>query len=254
MNILTLIILIIIIFMILYIYYKFNDKEIKIGFGNRKEQFLSLKNYDDINTNIITPWAIDNTLKDHIINILNEIIDKINNEINMNYKVLSIENIQISNKINDNEYEYIIDLFIHETKLFYTRKLIIIIILNNCAKTVTVNYINISNGFKYPMNGLIGNIPELVLEDNLLLSKNHYIIGLNKSKLDFTPLKNNELITNKPLQNDFQKWIFPFGFQNNNDCYPSFNPTIIKNNNHNNLSWLFHLSDNYSGTSRHIAH
>ena len=68
--------------------------------------------------------------------------------------------------------------------------------------------------------------PELILTDDNLLKNEYHIMGLNKSNIDFSILKDDECKSRKiPTPSEFNKWILPMGIdqagQNPQALFPS---------------------------------
>jgi hypothetical protein len=94
-----------------------------------------------------------------------------------------------------------------------TRRMIIKFVVNFASKKVDVEYINLSNAFKLPEKQFMDyTAPELILQDDNLLKNEYHIMGLNKSKIDFSILRDDQGRPKKvPTPPEFNKWILPMG-------------------------------------------
>ena len=115
--------------------------------------------------------------------------------------------------INNVSTRFTADIFSHEMRNLETRRFIIIFVVNFSTKKVDVEYINLGNAFKLPDKQFMDyTAPELILQDDNLLKNEYHIMGLNKSKIEFTKLRDDEgKIKQIPTPTEFQKWILPMG-------------------------------------------
>ena len=125
------------------------------------------------------------------------------------------------------ETRFTADIFVHEMKNLITRRMLLVFCVNFATKQVQVEYVNLSNAFKMPDKSFMDYpAPALILQDDNLLSNEYYIMGRNNSALDFSILKDNEVLPKDvPTPTEFQKWILPMGiaaaYQNPQAIFPS---------------------------------
>lgn len=213
------VLLIIILFVIKF----YDNKSINEGFTNsintdNFKGFSGLTNHSD------APWTIDKPTKLIITDIIRKIINMINDKTGMSYYFTAYD--QLSQEVVDNnQTRFTADFFVHELRNLFTRRILIIFVVNFLTKEVNVEYVNLSNAFKNPSKDFMDySSPELILQDDNLLKNEYHIMGLNKSKIDFSILKNT-LPKEVPTPTEFQKWILPMGiasaYQNPQAIFPS---------------------------------
>ena len=191
--------------------------------SNGKEGFSG---FAGINSNSDTPWTIEKSTKLVVTDILRKIINEINKKTGMSYIFTAYD--QLGQKVLcPKRTLFTADIFLHEMRNLETRRMIIKFVVNFATKQVDVEYINLSNAFKLPEKQFMNyTAPELILQDDNLLKNEYHIMGLNKSKIDFSILRDDE---GKPRQiptpSEFNKWILPMGIdsaaQNPQALFPS---------------------------------
>ena len=191
--------------------------------SNGKEGF---NGFAGINSNSDTPWTIEKSTKLVVTDILRKIINEINKKTGMSYIFTAYD--QLGQKVLcPKRTLFTADIFLHEMRNLETRRMIIKFVVNFATKQVDVEYINLSNAFKLPEKQFMNyTAPELILQDDNLLKNEYHIMGLNKSKIDFSILRDDE---GKPRQiptpSEFNKWILPMGIdsaaQNPQSLFPS---------------------------------
>ena len=209
-----------ILMIVILIIIKINDM------SNSKEGFSGNFGYAGINSNSDTPWTIEKSTKLVITDILRKIINEINKKTGMSYVFTAFD--QLSQKqLCPKRTLFTADLFLHEMRNLETRRMIIKFIVNFATKQVDVDYINLSNAFKLPEKQFMDyTAPELILQDDNLLSNKYHIMGLNSSKIEFSILRDDEGKPRKiPTPSEFNKWILPMGIdqasQNPQALFPS---------------------------------
>ena len=251
---------------------------------NSKEGFTG-KTYDGINSNSDTPWTIKKTTKLVITDIIRKIINTINEKTGMSYVFTSYDQLG-QEVICPMKTRFTADFFVHEMRNLFTRRMIIMFVVNFATRQVDVEHINLSNAFKMPEKQFMDyTAPELILQDDNLLRNEFHIMGLNKSKIDFSILKDDEGKTkniNIP-DGEFQRWILPLGIdaasinpqnmfphkkqsrcwdtqgvnygkETSVSLYPNFNPTTnLQKNWNTEYKGMFDLVDNTSGIGRGVA-
>lgn len=205
-----------IIFLALLIIGKYNEKHVVVeGFG-----FANLTNCSN------TPWTIDKPTKLIITDIIRNIINNINEQIGMSYYFTAFDQLK-HDIISREETRFTADIFVHEVKYLFTRRMILVFTVNFATKNVHLEYINQSNAFKVPNKVFMDYpAPELILQDDNLLSNKYHIMGRNNSKLDFSILKDYEILKKDvPTPTEFQNWILPIGisaaYHNPQAMFPS---------------------------------
>ena len=192
---------------------------------NRKEGFTN-NTYDGINSNSDTPWTIEKTTKLVITDILKKIINEINKKTGMSYVFTAYDQLG-QEVICPVRTRFTADFFVHEMRNLETRRIIIKFVVNFASKKVDVEYINLSNAFKLPEKQFMDYpAPELILQDDNLLRNEYHIMGLNKSNIEFSILRDDEGRPKKvPTPTEFNKWILPLGIdaaaQNPQSLFPS---------------------------------
>jgi len=193
--------------------------------SNRKEGFTN-NTYDGINSNSDTPWTIEKTTKLIITDILKKIINEINKKTGMSYVFTAYDQLG-QEVICPVRTRFTADFFVHEMRNLETRRIIIKFVVNFASKKVDVEYINLSNAFKLPEKQFMDYpAPELILQDDNLLRNEYHIMGLNKSNIEFSILRDDEGRPKKvPTPTEFNKWILPLGIdaaaQNPQSLFPS---------------------------------
>jgi len=209
-----------IIMVIILIMIKINEKT------SRKEGFNSAYGFGGINSNSDTPWTIEKSTKLVVTDILRKIINQINKKTGMSYIFTAFD--QLSQKVLcPKKTLFTADLFLQEMRNLETRRMIIKFVVNFATKQVDVEYINLSNAFKLPEKQFMDyTAPELILQDDNLLNNKYHIMGLNKSKIDFSILRDDDGKAKQiPTPTEFNKWILPMGIdfaaQNPQALFPS---------------------------------
>lgn len=193
--------------------------------SNRKEGFTN-NTYDGINSNSDTPWTIEKTTKLVITDILKKIINEINKKTGMSYVFTAYDQLG-QEVICPVRTRFTADFFVHEMRNLETRRIIIKFVVNFASKKVDIEYINLSNAFKLPEKQFMDYpAPELILQDDNLLRNEYHIMGLNKSNIEFSILRDDEGRPKKvPTPTEFNKWILPLGIdaaaQNPQSLFPS---------------------------------
>ena len=179
--------------------------------SNRKEGFTS-NMFTGINSNSDTPWTIEKSTKLIITDILKKIINEINKKTGMSYVFTAYDQLG-QEVICPVRTRFTADFFVHEMRNLETRRIIIKFIVNFSSKQVDVEYINLSNAFKLPEKQFMDYpAPELILQDDNLLRNEYHIMGLNKSNIDFSILRDDEGRPKQvPTPTEFNKWILPLG-------------------------------------------
>jgi len=193
--------------------------------SNHKEGFTN-NTYDGINSNSDTPWTIEKTTKLVITDILKKIINEINKKTGMSYVFTAYDQLG-QEVICPVRTRFTADFFVHEMRNLETRRIIIKFVVNFASKKVDIEYINLSNAFKLPEKQFMDYpAPELILQDDNLLRNEYHIMGLNKSNIEFSILRDDEGRPKKvPTPTEFNKWILPLGIdaaaQNPQSLFPS---------------------------------
>jgi hypothetical protein len=194
-----------------------------------------------------TPWTIDKPTKLIITDIIRKILNNINQQTGMSYYFTAYDQLK-QDIIAFDTTRFTADLFVHEIKNLFTRRMIIVFTVNFSTKQVQVEYINLSNAFKNPDKSFMDYpAPALLLQDDNLLHNEYHIMGISNgmgnsmgngmgngkgkssnsnSTLDFSILKNSEILPKDvPTPTEFQKWILPMGiassYQNPQSIFPS---------------------------------
>ena len=200
---------------------------------NKKEGFT---NFAGINSNSDTPWTIEKSTKLVITDIIRKIINEINNKTKMTYVFTSYD--QLGQEVLcPLRTRFTADFFVHEMRNLETRRMIIKFVVNFSNKQVDIEYINLSNAFKLPEKQFMDyTSPELILQDDNLLTNKYHIMGLNNSKIEFSILRDDEGHPKKvPTPTEFNKWILPLGIdqasQNPQALFPSRRQSTCWNSN-----------------------
>jgi len=203
-----------------------NNKGFNEGFSslqnNGFKTFANLTNHSD------NPWTIDKPTKLIITDIIRKILNNINEQTNMSYHFVDYDQLK-QDIISKNETRFTADIFVHEMKNLFTRRILLVFIVNFATKQVQVEHVNLSNAFKNPEKAFMDYpAPALLLQDDNLLQNEYQIMGRNNSKLDFSILKDNDILKmpkDVPTPPEFQKWILPMGiasaYQNPQAMFPS---------------------------------
>lgn len=187
------------------------------NFGLYKRQINGL--FNGLTDNSDSLWTLQDVEKERIENILRKILDEINSKYNKKLHYLYTDKVTTDKNVtNDpNDIKYIIDFFVHDLSNQTTKRFMIVMIVNDTYKNVNIETLNLSNAIKLPEKQFM-ELPadKLILTDNnigsRLGSSEYHIMGLNKSNLEFSILKNS---TSKkvPSPPEFQHWILPEGIQ-----------------------------------------
>ena len=195
------------------------------------EGFSSVGNYDirtfdNLTNHSDSPWTIDKPTKLIITDIIRKILNIINKQTNMSYYFTAFDQLK-QDVVSPTETRFTADLFVHEMKNLFTRRMLLIFTVNFATKQVQVEHVNLSNAFKNPDKSFMDYpAPALILQDDNLLHNEYHIMGRNKSSLDFSILKDYEILPKDvPTPTEFQKWILPMGiasaYQNPQAMFPS---------------------------------
>jgi len=194
--------------------------------SNNKEGFKNAYGFGGINSNGDTPWTIEKSTKLVITDILRKIVNEINKKTGMSYIFTAYDHLD-QKVLCPKRTLFTADVFLHEMRNLETRRMIIKFVVNFATKKVDVEYINLSNAFKLPEKQFMNyTAPELILQDDNLLKNEYYIMGLNKSKIEFSILRDDQGKPRKiPTPSEFNKWILPMGIdsaaQNPQALFPS---------------------------------
>jgi hypothetical protein len=226
---------------IIFVLYLKNYQQIE-SFGLMKRRMFGFAN---LTSNSNPNFTLKNEDRLQIEEILKLIINNINKRTESKYILGSLDNITI-NKEEEGK-SYTIDFFIHELNNFFTRRIIInLVVLNNHTdnkQNVKINHINISNGFKYPNNDFDTekNADDLILKKSNY--ENNYILtGYSDSVIPYKKLSLKELSAfdqyenpesaKKHLDMDFHKWILPDNISSTKESvFPCRNQTDNWDNN-----------------------
>ena len=182
--------------------------------------------FENLTNNSDTPWTIDKPTKLIITDIIRKILNKINEQTNMSYYFTAFDQLK-QEVVSPIATRFTADLFVYEMKNLFTRRMLLIFTVNFATKQVQVEHVNLSNAFKNPDKSFMDYpAPALILQDDNLLSNEYHIMGRNNSSLDFSILKDSEILAKDvPTPTEFQKWILPMGiasaYQNPQAIFPS---------------------------------
>ena len=70
-------------------------------------------------------YTITKKIKNRVLNLLKFVLEPLNKETEMNFIVTTIETVQIKTSLDGNNSIYLVDLFLHENKNFFEKKLLI---------------------------------------------------------------------------------------------------------------------------------
>ena len=234
------------------------------SFGNS-----DIHTYENLSNNSDTPWTIDKNTKLKVIDIIKHILHNINKQTNMSYYFTTFDQLRqepasadttvnnntmlfhknISKTQNNNTHRFTADFFAHEMKTLVTRRILLVFTVDYITNDVNVEYVNLSNAFKNPSKSFMDyDTPSLILQDDNLLKNTYKIMGQNKSKIDFSMLKDCEILQKDvPTPIEFQKWILPMGvdaaYQNPQKLFPASagasvtSSSNINNNNNNKMKY-----------------
>ena len=241
----------IILLLIIIIYKgKETDDNNKINKSNKNsiEKFQSsfgnsdIHTYENLTNNSDTPWTIDTYTKLKVIDIIKQILHNINNQTNMTYYFSAFDQLRHETE-TPNIHKFTADFFAHEMKTLITRRILLIFKVDFTTNDVNVEYVNLSNAFKNPSKSFMDyDTPSLILQDDNLLKNTYKIMGQHKSKIDFSILKDCEILQKDvPTPIEFQKWILPMGidasYQNPQKLFPaSVGISLSSNSNINNIN------------------
>ena len=196
----------------------------------------TIPNFANLTNNSDNPWTIDKPTKLIITDIIRKIINNINKQTGMSYYFTAFDQLQ-QDVVSPVETRFTADVFVHEIKNLFTRRMLLVFCVNFATKKVQVDYVNLSNAFKMPEKSFMDYpAPALILQDDNLLSNEYHIMGRNNSSLDFSILKDNDIIPKDvPTPTEFQKWILPMGiasaYQNPQAIFPSRSQSTCWDNN-----------------------
>jgi hypothetical protein len=238
-SVIILALCIFIVFIIIIIFYKKN-KKVSEGFSTIENS--GLRTFANLTNNSDNPWTIDKPTKLIITDIIRKIINNINTQTNMSYYFVDYDQLK-QDVISPMETRFTADIFVHEMKNLFSRRILLIFAVNFATKEVQVQHVNLSNAFKNPEKAFMDYpAPALLLQDDNLLHNEYQIMGRNNSKLDFSILKDsisNQLSNGNhkdvPTPIEFQKWILPMGinsaYQNPQAIFPSRRQSTCWDNN-----------------------
>lgn len=196
--------------------------DLRESFGCYKRQVNGL--YNGLTDNSDPLWTLKENEKDKIENILKSILIEINKKINTNLHYLYIDQVTKEKKYNNNN-RYVVDFFVHELGNQTTKRIIVVFNINENNKDVNIETLNLSNAITSPEK-IFMELPgdRLILKDSnighRLGSTDYNVMGLNKSKIEFSILDEKEKVPKQvPNTNpsEFQKWILPLGIHESGD-------------------------------------
>jgi hypothetical protein len=193
--------------------------------GNAK-YINSIKGFSGLTDCSSTPWTIDKPTKLIITDIIRKILNEVNKQTGMTYYFTAYDQLK-KDIISDMETRFVADIFVHELKNLFTRRILMVFTVNFANKNVQVEHINLSNAFKLPEKSFMDYpASNLILQDDNLLAGEYHIMGRNSSKLDFSILMDKDSPPKTvPTPTEFQKWILPMGiaaaYQNPQAIFPS---------------------------------
>lgn len=209
----------VLILILVYIQISKKNKEGFTFFGSN-----DFKTTSGLTNNSMNPWVIDPPTKLIITDIIRKILNMINEQTGMSYYFTAYDQLK-QDKCGDCKVRYTADFFVHEMRNLFTRRMLIIFVVDFNKKNVDVEYVNLSNAFKLPTKDFM-DYPssELILQDENVKKYGFHIMGLNKSKIDFSVLKST-LPKDVPTPTEFQNWILPMGiataYNNPQAMFPS---------------------------------
>ena len=181
----------IVLLLIIIIYKKKDEKFISLGNSDIQGTYENLTHtgISNSNSNSYTPWTIGKNTKPIVINIIKQILNKINKKTKMSYYFIDFDQLK-QDIISQYDIRFTADFFVHEMKNLITRHIILIFTLNIKTNNVRVEYINLSNAFKNnnkSFKNLVNYpVPELIIQDTTnRLSQNTYQV-LYSDDIQFT--------------------------------------------------------------------
>ena len=178
------IILISIIGVLLLILIILNKTQVSEGFKSLENK---IRTFDNLTNNSDNPWTIDKPTRLIITDIIRKIINNINDQTSMSYYFVDYDQLK-QEVISPVETRFTADIFVHEMKNLFTRRILLVFIVNFATKKVQVEHVNLSNSFKNPEKQFMDYpSPALLLQDDNLLSNEYQIMGRNNSSIDFSP-------------------------------------------------------------------
>ena len=185
-----------------------------------------VKGFAGLNNCSDTPWTIDKPTRLIITDIIRKILNEINKQTGMTYYLTAFDQLK-KDVLSQTETRFVADIFVHELKNLFTRRLLLVFVVDFAKKQVQVEHVNLSNAFKLPEKSFMDYpASNLILQDDNLLSNEYNIMGRNSSKLDFSILADKDITPKDvPTPTEFQKWILPMGiaaaYQNPQAIFPS---------------------------------
>lgn len=219
----SILVILLVTLIILNKYNVINIRDIR-GISN-KEGFTNYS-YAGKNDHSDTPWTIDKPTKLIITDIIRKLLNEINKQTGMTYYFTAFDQLK-QDVLCPARTRFVADIFVHELKNLFTRRMLMVFIVNFATKEVEVEHINLSNAFKLPEKVFMDYpASNLILQDDNLLSNEYQIMGRNSSKLDFSILAAQDAPPKDvPTPTEFQKWILPMGiaaaYQNPQAIFPS---------------------------------
>ena len=182
------------------------------------------KGFAGLSNNSDNPWTIDKPTKLIITDIIRKILNEVNNQTGMTYYFTAYDQLK-QEVISRTETRFVADFFVHELKNLFSRRILMVFVVNFATKDVQVEHVNLSNAFKNPEKVFMDYpTSNLILKDDNLLAGEYHIMGRNSSKLDFSILSTT-IPKDVPTPTEFQKWILPMGiasaYQNPQAMFPS---------------------------------
>lgn len=214
------------ILLIILFYLNKNPGSMVEGFTNTKLLNNNIKTFADLTNCSNNPWTIDKPTKLIITDIIRKILNKINDQTGMSYMFSGYDQLKRS-IIDRTQTRFTTDFFVHEMKNLFTRRVLLVFVVNFDTKEVQVEHVNLSNAFKKPEKSFMDYpAPALILQDDNLVGNEYHIMGRNNSKLDFSILQDSQVLPKEvPTPTEFQKWILPMGvasaYQNPQAMFPS---------------------------------
>ena len=157
-------------------------------------------------------FNLTTTEKTELKRIVNPIIKKINQDLNLKFHFVDYEHVT-TQVFNNRDKRMIVDFFIHETNKYYDKRLIADVYINTNNESMKVNSLNIGNG-KIEKTSDILTIPEFsqkIISDNNFKNTNT-VIGNETNSLEYNILKDKPINFISQKRN-FTKWILPDGAQ-----------------------------------------
>jgi hypothetical protein len=196
------------------------------GFSNARMISNTPHSFAGINNHSDTPWTIDKPTKLVVTDIIRKILNEVNKQTGMTYYFTTYDQLK-QDVLSPVETRFVADFFVHELKNLFSRRMMLVFIVNFATKDVHVEHVNLSNAFNLPSKSFM-DYPSsnLILQDDNLLANEYHIMGRNSSKMDFSILADKEILPKDvPTPTEFQKWILPMGiasaYQNPQAMFPS---------------------------------